>query len=1200
MDFIRFCVQRKVTVTMLLVAVLLFGVISWFRLDREFMPELQFPQLVVLTSYPNASSQEVENLVTKAVEEAVGTVKNVERIHSSSREGISVVTVEFAWGTTMDLASLNLREKVDLAKAKLPRDAGEPRIEKFNPFALPVISLSLSGPMEDYELLALARRPVGELLEKARGVAAVSITGGREREIHIDLDQGALTARGLPISDVAQAVSKANITYPAGNVKDKTFEYVVRVLGTFDTVESLGRVAVAVDRAKLSSGLSLDEARRKKQQGPSRKEAPVPIPLASLGRVVDTFAEPSSYSRYDGQSNISISILKQAEGNVVRVADEVKKRLPDIRDKLPTGVKLEVVYDQSIFVKDGIYGMVRDGLIGGVLAFVILLLFLGNLRDAAVVTTAVPISLLGTLSLLEMKGLSLNTITLAGLAIGIGNLTDGAIVVQENIARHRAMGKSPVEAAIIGAKEVFGAVTASNLTACAVFFPLLAVTGIVGQVFSGLSWSVIFSQLVSEVVAFTLIPMMSALLGGRGESRPMPFFLKLGTRAKPWVDKYNRALAYSLDHPGRVIRWAFLGLAASLALLAFLPRALFPKVEGSQLLLRLDMPMGTPLAATDRTCRLVEKILQAEPDVEHISATAGSLPQEGLQPLGNHQAQIVVDLKERRQHRAAKMVEILQNKCRVPDFFPEDMDVPLVKSMLTQGRRVDKEVLKPLGRKAKRLEILSDAAIRTAFNARLNDSAFASRINPSRGALEPKMQKLLDRALENSDEGPLKGHEVRALNRELLEASYPQGLRGSRAFADLTRPGVRLYFFEQGGTFSSLKGQGADVMVEVKGHDLRQIESISTRLADQLKGVSGLTNVRTSLAEPAPELQLEIKRDALANVSLSVSDLAEAALTALKGKVVSKFREGGKEIDIRLRLKPEDRENIEAVHNLYVHTPLDLDVPLGAVAEVRKGMGPSEILRYDQQRTIIVSADLEGRSINSAAQDIKKIMGSFQSEKDVSLTLTGESARMAESFSSLLIVLVLSIMAIFMIMASQFESLWQPFLILFSIPLALIGMGPALLVMGHGLTAMAGMGVILLAGIAVNNGIVLIDFVNQAQEEGISLKQALKEGCHTRLRPILMTALCTILGMMPLALGIGEGADMQSPMAVVVVSGLFMSTALTLVVLPAFFVIVYEKVFSETGRQAWMTAGREKIRFLKSLVLKKLSIEGGSTEGKGA
>lgn len=1044
MNLIPFCVTHRVTVTMGMVAVCLFGALSWFRMDREFMPSLDFPQLVVLTSYSNASSQEVENLVTKPVEEAVGTVKNVERIHSASREGISIVTVEFAWGTNMDVASLNLREKVDLAKAKLPRDAGEPRVEKFNPFALPVITLSLSGPLEDHELLILARRPVGELLEKARGVAAVTITGGREREIQVDVNQSALAARSLPIVEVAQSLSRSNITYPAGQVKDNTFEYVVRVLGAFNKVEDLNRVAVAVDRAHLSSTLTSAEGRDKKRKGPSIRRSGQPILLGDVARVSDSFAEVQSFSRYDGRATVTLAVLKQAEANVVRVADDVKIRLDNIRTKLPKGVRLDVVYDQSTFVKQGLRGMVNNALMGGVLAFLVLMVFLGTLKDASTVSVAIPLSLLVTLSLMEWKGLSLNTITLAGLAIGVGSLVDGAIVVQENISRHRAMGKSAPEAAIVGAQEVFGAVTSSNLTSIAVFFPLIFVTGLVGQIFGGLSWSVIFSLLSSQVVAFTVIPMLAATAGPEG--KPLAFVQRLSARVAPWHDRYFHTLEYAFKHPGRVVGWTAAALLVSLAFLSIMPRSLFPKTEGKEILIRLDLPAGSPLSRTNDVALSVEKSLKDIPGIAHCAAIVGSIAQEGLQPLGPNQAQLVLSLTEGRRPKTSEMVRLIQNKF------------------------------------------------------------------------------------------------------QYMKAAH-------------------LYVFQQGGTFAFLGARGAPVSVEVKGADLAQVEQVSRDVMEKMKTVPGLSNLRTSISERAPELQLNVKREALADVSLSVSDVAETALTALKGKVVSKFREAGREIDIRLRLRKEDRDSPLAVQDLFVQSPLEVTVPLGSVAEVIKGHGPSEIVRYDQERTILVSADLAGRSLTKVTRDVERILAPYKDQKGVTLTPAGEAARMAESFRNLKLVLALSILFVFMIMASQFESLWEPFLILVSIPFALIGMAPALFLFRHDVSAMAGMGVVLLAGIVVNNGIILIDFVNQSRTHGVGLIEGLRQACTTRLRPILMTALTTILGMTPLALGLGEGADLQAPLAVVVVSGLLVSTGLTLIVLPAVFLLVKRNLLDPNGRK---------------------------------
>ncbi len=1049
MGLIGFFIQRKVTVAMLLVTLFLFGAISWFRMDQELMPELDFPQLTVITTYANASSKEVENLLTKAVEEAAGTVKNVRRIRSVSREGVSVVTVEFQWGTNMDLASLNLREKVDLAKAKLPRDSGEPRIEKFNPFAMPVITLSLSGDLPDKELLAVARRPVTELLEKCRGVAAVSLTGGREREILVELDQSKLTARGLSIMDVAQSISRANLTYPAGSVKDNKLEYVVRVVGAFEKVQDLNNIAVSMDHKSLTGKSFAASAKNVRSRNVDPNALPQPITLGSIATVSDGEAELSSISRYNGKANIALSILKQAESNVVRVAQEVRDKIPEIRAKLPPGVRLDLVYDQSVFVSSGIMSMVMDCLLGGLLSVAVLVLFLGEWRDALTVSMAIPISIFTCFMFMQMKGLTINTITLAGLAIGIGMLVDGAVVVQENIARCRGLGRPLYEAAMEGSSEVLPAVAGSVLTTIAVFIPFIFISGVIGQLFQSLCWSVVYSH-SAALITLPAIPALYCALGSKSQPNSKPaWWLSLQNRGTRWQEKYLRFLNLVLDRPWRAIGWTMAALGASVIVLSILPRTLFPAVEGDQIIARLEMPVGTSLEVTDKVATELERVIgsldegKKQKRINNIAVIVGSLPREGLQPLGKHQAQLVLDLDTER-----------------------------------------------------------------------SDSS-------SRIAVELK-QKI----------------------------------------GELSLQGGKLFFMEQEGQFSLMGSGEAPVVVEVKGNDLDKLEKTANDLAAQLRLVKGLENVNAGVSEPAPELQLEVKREALSNLSLSVSQLSESILTAIQGKSISKFREQGKEVDIRLRLRPEDRNNIDAIHKLYVHSPLEVDVPVGSVATVRKGKGPSVIRRYDQERSILVTADLQGRSLDAAADDIQKVISQVQKDPEVRLFLTGQSKQMAESYKSLKIVLLLSILFVFMIMAAEFENLWQPTMLLTAVPLSLIGMALGLALSATPISAMAGMGLVLLGGIVVDNGIVLVEFVNSELDKGMSVRESLIYGCRVRLRPILMTASTTILGMIPLALGIGQGAQIQAPMARVVVCGLFVSTVLTLLVLPAIFLVTYENLIN--------------------------------------
>ena len=1090
MSIVQFCVNRKVTVAMSVVTVIVFGVISWFSLDQEYMPELQFPQLTILTHYSNASSQEIENLVTKVIEEAAGTVKNARQIHSISREGISIVTVEFNWGTHMDLASLNLREKVDLVKAKLPRESGEPRIEKFNPFALPVVTLSLSGKLSEKQLLDVARRPIAELLEKLSGVAAVQLVGGREREIQVEVDAAQLTARGLTLTDVGQSIARSNLTYPAGTVKNDLFDLLVRVEGYFVSPSDLSNIAVSLDRANITSSANAQKYFELKRTALySGKKIPQPITLGTIATVQDGLAENTSYSRLDQSANVSISVLKQADSNIVKVARAIKKRLPEIQSKLPEGVQLQLIYDQSIFIRAGINSMLWDSLLGGLLAFIVLLVFLRSWRDSLIVSVSIPFSILVTLFMMELKGMTLNTVTLAGLAIGIGMLVDAAIVVQENIARHKEFQPNIQEAAIQGTQEVVGAVGGSIATTIAVFFPLIFVTGIMGQLFKDFSWVVVFSQLASLVVAFTVIPLLSVVFSRKHEKIERltekeyqlrkqkikneflvfnwkfwkinkidlrknfnfifltdfkflnEYFFRLEEKL---LDYYEGKIRFALDHPKKIFKTIGVLLGVSLVVLFFMPKTVFPELESDEILVRLNMPVGTPLEKTNERTKELESLFSRVPEIKHMSVTVGSLLQEGLQPLSSYQAKLLLRLDEDRKLSSKKCVE--------------------------------------------------------------------------------KLKKILE------------------------GAHWTYG---------------SVFFHEQGGSFSFLGDSlSSPILVEIKGHHLSNMEKIAVQLKDELGKIKGVYNVRTSMSDPSPELQLNVKRAELSHFSLSVAELAEEILMALRGKVVSKFHELGKEIDIRVRLRPEDRKNTDSIKKLYVHSPLDLDVPLNAVVDVQEGWGPSEILRYGQQRTILVSADFSGRSLDSV---FKKIEGLFKTHRtsEISLYLTGEKSKIADSFHSLIIVLILSILFVYMLMAAQFENLWQPLLILITIPLAIIGMPWGLLLRWEPLSAPAAMGLVFLGGIVVNNGIVLIDFINQEGVHHSDLRTSLIDAGRLRLRPILMTALTSVLGMIPLALGIGEGSEAQAPMAIVVVSGLFVSTLLTLIVLPSLYFIVANKIKSK-------------------------------------
>ncbi|MFH1367582.1 MAG: efflux RND transporter permease subunit [Elusimicrobiota bacterium] len=1046
MKLIRFAVTRKITISMLYVLMFLLGFISWNRLPREFMPNLEFPQLTVLTNYENASSQEVENLVTKVIEEACGTVKGVRRIHSVSKEGISIVTVEFIWGINMDFASLNMREKIDLAKAKLPRDAGEPQIEKFNPFAMPVMIFSLTGNRPPQELLKIAKRPVSELMEKVPGVAAVSITGGIEREIEVELKQSNLANYDLPILKVADAIDKANITYPAGTVKDETYEYVVRVMGAFNLPKDIENVVVKVDRERVlpSQPKSHMPARNKRDYAQKSDAGSPMVMLSALGTVKDTFQEPESFSRYDGRENVSLSILKQGEANVVEVADATKKKLEDIKSKLPDGVDLKIVYDQSVFIKNGIGDMVREGLIGALLSFLVLYIFLGSSKDALVVSAVIPSSIAITILLLYINGITLNTISLSGLVVGIGLLADGAIVIIENIARHKEKGETPRDSAIAGATEVIGAVVSSGGTQIVVFLPLIFVVGVIGQVFKDFSLAIVFTH-ASLLVYFTLLPMLAGLKSKKAKANNL-LHDKLSGYSSGFNRIYDLALCWSVENPLKLVAYAVSACVLSVVLLFFLPKEIFPKIDQGQFIASLKMPVGTKLEITNRVAGNIESALQSVPEVEHMMTTVGSVAKEGLQPLGANESQIVVDLREKRRRKTGVVIQDLKKR------------------------------------------------------------------------------------LENTD---LSGGKI-------------------------------LFTQQQSGSLSSISGAaggGSPIVVEVQGYDLNILQNASDEVKTRLKEIPGAYSIASSLNLSSQEIGIDIDRDSLALYGLSVTDIANTMLLAVKGKAVSKFREEGKEIDIRVRLSPEDRNDMKALNSLLIRSPLEMDVALESVATLTRRLGPSEILHYDQQRTVLVTADLFNKPLSAVRPQLEKITGEMRAlYPDLTFSLTGEAAQLAESYNSLKFVLFLSLLLVYMIMAAQFESFWKPLLIMFTIPLALIGLAPALLLTGNSISVIAGVGMVLLCGITVNNGIVLIDFANQEMARGVQVRDAIWSAAHIRLRPIMITVCTTVLGLLPVAVGFGKEAQMQSPMAIVVIFGFIVSTCLTLLFLPAIYVFTQERL----------------------------------------
>ena len=1050
MALANFSVKRPVTVIMFFLGVVLFGLISWTKLQQELYPPITYPQLSIVTFYKDAAPEEMEILVTKPVEEAVGTVSGVRRISSISKEETSLVVAEFNWGTNMDFAALGVREKIDLIKESLPRGSEDPIVMKFNPFEMPLLVLNVTADSTSpQELRRVVNKLIKNEIEKADGVAAANITGGRTPEVLIEIDQDRLMSKGLALNKVVEFISKANLNYPAGTIEESFYEYLIRTMGEFKLVSEVDDIVVGLDeRREKDQYQALDPQAQAEQEG-RRPASTRLILLKDIATVKETLKDKSSISRYNKKDNISVAVQKQADANTLSVANNVKSIIKRLDKVLPRDVDINIVADQSTAIRTNIRGVRDAALQGGLLAFLVLLFFLQNVRSAAIVALNIPISMMVVFALMYLSGITINMISLGGLALGVGMLVDNGIVVIENIYRHRQQEKKGIkQASVSGATEVGGAITGSTLTTIAVFLPMVFVVGIAGQICKDLAFTVTFSLLGSLAVALTLIPILASRV------KDIPSVLEGDTTGPAGIlvgilqSVTEKILDFFIDHKALALSVVFIIFVASCALIPMLDSELLPRVDQGQFTIKLDLPPGTRLDFTDTVASRIESYLFVLPEVESVTVNIGSTKEKKgtalLETMGSHQAQIIVSLKPK-----AKWGKI------GPGY----------------------------------------------------------RINTTQEVL----QKLKNQ-LEPEDLG-----------------------------------GAHIEYIMQESIFKSAFQAGAPVVIEIKGQDLDRLRRITESVEEKLGGVPGIYSIRNTLVAPAPEVKVSVFKDKAATYSLTTSDIALTAQTAIKGFVATKFKKEGEEIDVRVRLQKKDRDNMARVRRLQLHSQLGIDVPLAELAYFSVGKGPSEIKRKDQERSVIVTASIFEKSFNDIADQVTGFLSKMKLKTGYSAELTGEREQIQESFTSLQMALILSILLVFMIMASQFESLWQPFVILFTIPLSIIGVILILLLTNTPLSIMVILGIIILGGIVVNNGIVLIDYTNILRKEGVSAYDAVIMASKRRLRPIVMTALTTILGLVPLALALNEGAELQQPMAIAVIGGLAVSTFLSIIVIPTIY-----------------------------------------------
>ncbi len=1042
---IDMAVRRRVSVLMAALALIAFGLIGYQRLALELFPDLTYPSLTVQTELPDAAPPEVENLVTRPVEEALGVLRGLQSIHSVSRSGISEVTLEFDWKSDMDLLSMEVREKLD--RLVLPAEAENPVVLRFDPSLDPIMRVALSGPGELTALRRVAERQLKQDLETIRGVAAAQIKGGLIEEVQVEIDQERLAALGIPLARVREAVGGSNINLPGGMLRSEDSQYLVRTVNEYDSVEELADLIV-------------------------EQRSGAPVRLRDVAAVAMGARERDEITRVDGREAVEIAIHKEGDANAVAAAAQVRARLAEWGGRLPEGYALTVLFDQSHFIRRALAEVRGAALAGGLLAVAVLLLFLRDLRSTLIIATSIPLSVLAAFMLMYRFDISLNIMSLGGLTLGIGMLVDNAIVVLEAIFRQRREGRPLAAAAVAGAAEVGAAVTASTLTTVAVFLPIVFVEGIAGQLFRDQALTVTFSLLASLAVAMTMIPMLSAL-GGRlpraaggaaadnaharasaaawpapavacavGAPPPPPASAPVPAMTLGRFSRgYDRLLRAALRRRGRTLALAF-GLFAACALAAWrLPTDLIPPLSEGEFFFEVKLPEGAALAATDRTLALMEEAAGAAPGVALHYASVGS--------------------------------------------------------RLVSG------------------------------GASLNTKA------ENLGQLNVVMRERADEAGENAA-------------AEALRAR----------FADIPELEVKLgrpsYF--------SLK---TPVEVVLYGESLAQLQTYSLALAGELARLPGLVDVRSSLEAGSPELQVVFDRARLAALGLDLAALSQTLQNRVQGVVPTRYKLEDRQIDIRVRNREPDRLSVEDVRNLVLPGPGGGPLRLQAVADVRLDRGPAEIHRLQQQRAAVVTANLAGRSLGGAIRDVETVLRSTSPPAGVTAELAGQNREMQVSFRSLRFALLLAIFLVYLVMAATFESLLHPFIVLFTIPLALVGVVAGLLATAQTITVIVLIGVIMLAGIVVNNAIVLIDAINRLRRGGMEKSAAVIAAGHLRLRPILMTTLTTVLALLPMAASFGEGAELRAPLAITVAAGLTLSTLLTLVVIPAAYLAVPSRVEPE-------------------------------------
>ena len=1019
MTIITTSIRRGVTFIMIYIIAVSFGLFSLGRLRVDLYPDLTFPTIAVITQYTGVGPFDMENVVTRPIEEVLASVQNVKTITSTSRQGLSLIMLEFEWGTDMDQAETDVRNILDFVDDVLPDDISDPMIFAFDPSMQPIGFFTVGSEIQGMaELRRISELEIEPRLERIPGVASASTMGGLKREIKVLMDPVRLHSHNVTLAQIQNALRMNNLQLPSGWIEDKEREFTIQTLGEYNSIAEIEDTAVAVIQGSV-------------------------VHIKDVADVVDGFKEQRQRVWTNGQPAVILMIQRQSDANTVNVSNKVQESLPRILNEIPKGVSIETVYDQATFINRSISNLGNTAIQAILLAILVLLFFLRNIRSSFIIGLSIPISMIVTFAVMDQTGLTLNMISMAGLALAVGMLVDNSIVVLESIYRYRELGEDAREASEKGAQEVAMAITASTLTTVSVFIPVLFVPGLAGEMFKDMVFTICFSLGSSLVVALTLVPLLaSRILKIATPSESPTFFQKLSRLLGRSIDRlrerYIKMLSWCLSHKSITLVATLFALLSSVGLLYTLGGEFIPRSDMGIVQMALDRSAGISLTSMEKTVKQLNTILSENvPEAEVIYTNFGQ--GEGM-----------------------------------------------FAAFASQGSNE------------------GDVMIRLTKRADRNRS-----MSEIENALRPKLNLL---------------------------------------------PDLKVAFQDRGA--AAMFG-GSDIDVEIFGHDIETAKALADTIMEKIKPVNGIVHAESSIKEEMPELKVELDRRRISDLGLSTTQIGQTISTSILGTVVTRYREGGDEFDIRVQLRKDARGNKTDIENILLMTPTGRQIPLRAVARITYGKAPAEIIREDQERKVTVGIDVGGSDLQTPTNEVTQILKSIAIPEDFRVEIGGTAEDMADSQYYLMIAFAAALALTYMVMASQFESLIDPFVIIFTIPLSIIGVGVSLFLTQTTLSVMSLIGVIMLVGIIVNNGIVLVDYINQLREKGFGLMEAISEAGKARLRPVLMTALTTILAMLPLALGLGESGENWSPMARSVIGGLVVGTVLTLLVVPVIYAIIH-------------------------------------------